>query len=81
MLPNNAAFHYLKTFISKMAYAIQLAEAEAQRGKSEMKMKMAPNLGDEVVSEVFKAVGDSAAAKRATADAKAKIISTAFTET
>ena len=61
-----------RNFISKMAYAIQLAEAEAQRGKSEMKMKMAPNLGDEVVSEVFKAVGDSAAAKRATADAKAR---------
>ena len=50
-----------QNFVSKMAYAIQLAEAEAQRGKSEMKMKMAPNLGDEVVSEVFKAVGDSAA--------------------
>ena len=61
-----------RNFISKMAYAIQLAEAEAQRGKSEMKMKMAPNLGDEVVSEVFKAVGDSVAAKRATADAKAR---------
>ena len=51
-----------RNFTSKMAYAIQLAEAEAMRGKSEMKMKMAPNLGDEVVSEVFKAVGDSAAA-------------------
>ena len=37
-----------------------------------MKMKMAPTLGDEVVSEVFKAVGGSAAAKFATADAKAK---------
>ena len=37
-----------------MAYAIQLAEAEAQRGKTEMKTKMAPTLGDEVVSEVFK---------------------------
>ena len=52
-----------QNFISKMAYAIQLAEAEAQRGKSEMKMKMAPTLGDEVVSEVFKAVGHSAAHK------------------
>ena len=61
-----------RNFISKMAYAIQLAEAEAQRGKSEMKMKMAPTLGDEVVSEVFKAVGGSVAAKHATADAKAR---------
>ena len=64
-----------------MAYAIQLAEAEAQRGKTEMKTKMAPTLGDEVVSEVFKAVGHTAASKFATADAKAQIISTAFTET
>ena len=37
-----------------------------------MKMKMAPTLGDEVVSEVFKAVGHTAASKFATADAKAK---------
>ena len=61
-----------QNFVSKMAYAIQLAEAEGQRGKTEMKMKMAPTLGDEVVSEVFKAVGGSAASKFATADAKAK---------
>ena len=49
-----------------------------------MKIKMAPNLGDEVVGEVFKAVGDSASTKRAAADAKARssmIINTAFTET
>ena len=45
-----------QNFVSKMAYAIQLAEAEAQRGKTEMKTKMAPTLGDEVVSEVFKAL-------------------------
>ena len=52
-----------QNFVSKMAYAIQLAEAEAQRGKTEMKTKMAPTLGDEVVSEVFKAVGHTAASK------------------
>ena len=64
--------HLPQNFVSKMAYAIQLAEAEAQRGKTEMKTKMAPTLGDEVVSEVFKAVGHTAASKFATADAKAK---------
>ena len=52
-----------QNFVSKMAYAIQLAEAEAQRGKTEMKTKMAPTLGDEVVSEVLKAVGHTAASK------------------
>ena len=61
-----------RNFIGKIAYAIQFAESEAMRGKSEMKIKMAPNLGDEVVGKVFKAVGDSASTKRAAADAKAR---------
>ena len=59
-----------QNFVSKMAYAIQLAEAEAQRGKTEMKTKMAPTLGDEVVGEIFKAVGHTAASKFAKPPAK-----------
>ena len=61
-----------RNFINKMAYAIQFAETEAKRGKSEMKTHLAPNLGDEIVGQVFKAVGDSAGTKRAAADAKAR---------
>lgn len=55
-----------------MACALQYAETEANRGKGEMKQKLAPNLGNEVVSEVFKTIGDSAGVHRAAADAKAR---------
>ena len=59
-----------RNFTNKMAYAIKFAEAEATRGHDSMKKKMAPNLGDEVVQEVFKTIGDSAGARQAAEDSK-----------
>ena len=57
-------------FINKMAYAIKFAEDEANRGHGSMKKNMTPNLGDEMVKEVFKTIGDNIGARQAAEDSK-----------
>ena len=58
-------------FIGRIAYAIQFAEQEAQRGHLTWTDKMTPNLDPEVTQAVFRTIGDSESARRATAEAKA----------
>ena len=57
-------------FTNKMAYAIKFAEDEANRGHDSMKKNMTPNLGDEIVKEVFKTIGDNVGARQAAEDSK-----------
>ena len=57
-------------FINKMAYAIKFAEDEATRGHGSMKKNMTPNIGDEMVKEVFKTIGDNVGARQAAEDSK-----------
>lgn len=58
-------------FIGRIAYAIQFAEQGAQGGHLTWKDKMAPNLDPDVTQSVFKSIGDTESARRATAEAKA----------
>ena len=58
-------------YVSKIAYSLAYASQEAQRGRLAWQEKMAPNLDPNVKDDVFKRLGDTEGARRATEASRA----------